>query len=74
MGAQELRSGGELEERMQGIDETLRLAQAALNEISDDEQSAVRESFANLMGELERLSGNLRAMTEGLAPRNGDNE
>lgn len=59
---------------MQGIDETLRLAQAALNEISDDEQSAVRESFANLMGELERLSSNLRAMAEGLAPRNGDNE
>lgn len=59
---------------MQGIDETLRLAQTALNEISDDEQSAVRESFANPMGELERLSSNLRAMTEGLAPRNGDNE
>lgn len=63
-----------LDERVKNIDATLKEAQAALNGISDDEQSAVRESFSNLMEELNRLNDNLRAMAEGLAPKNGDHE
>lgn len=71
---QNLNERPNLAERMKSIDATLKEAQAALDGISNDEQSAVRESFANLMEELNRLNNNLRAMTEGLAPKNGDHE
>lgn len=62
------------EAQQKGIEETLKEAQAALDGIENNEDSAVRESLAGLMEELNKLSENLRAMAEELAPTNGEKE
>ncbi len=64
----------DVSQRMQSIDEKLKEAQMALNEIDDVEQDPTRAALADLMAELDKLNNNLRAMAQSLAPTNDEDK